>query len=203
MLEKQKENLKKLKENSSSKLEELIIKVLYIVFFIAYNIFEILLVYIIGKYNGRVLEILMIMGFFFLNKAIYGKPLHFSDNFKCLGVSLIAFYVGIRITFDTNISIFTNVIVGLLIGALTSYIATYLYKENKELKKRNLVKELVDLKLNDELIEQICKKNGLDEEIGFIVNFRLTHNEDLTCYEFSIDRSTLNRKLNKFLKVAK
>ena len=143
------------------------------------------------------------MGFFFLNNAIYGKPLHFSYNFKCLGVSLIAFYVGIRITFDTKISLFSNVIVGLLIGALTSYIATYLYKENKELKKRNLVKELVDLKLNDELIEQICKKNGLDEEIGFIVNFRLTHNEDLTCYEFSIDRSTLNRKLNKFLKVAK
>lgn len=203
MLEKQKENLKKLKENSSSKLEELIIKTLYIVFFIAYNIFEILLVYIIGKYNGRILEILMIMGFFFLNKAIYGKPLHFSDNFKCLGFSLIAFYIGIRITFDTKISLFANVIVGLLIGALTSYIATYLYKENKELKKRNLVKELVDLKLNDDLIQQICKKNGLDEEIGFIVNFRLTHNEDLTCYEFSIDRSTLNRKLNKFLKVAK
>ena len=54
-----------------------------------------------------------------------------------------------------------------------------------------------------QLIDYICKRNGLDEEIGFIVDFRLNHNEDLTCYEFEIDRMTLNRKLNQFLRAAK
>ena len=75
--------------------------------------------------------------------------------------------------------------------------------EGKEMKKRNLVKELVELNLDNDKIQEICKRNGLDEEIGFIVDFRLNHNEDLTCYEFEIDRMTLNRKLNKFLRVAK
>ena len=51
--------------------------------------------------------------------------------------------------------------------------------------------------------KRFVRKNGLDEEIGYMVDFRLNHNEELTCYEFSIDKSTLNRKINRFLRVVK
>ena len=64
---------------------------------------------------------------------------------------------------------FRSIIIIVLCGSITSYIATYLYSENKEMKKRNLVKELVDLNLDNDKIQEICKRNGLDEEIGFIV----------------------------------
>lgn len=195
MLERQKNHL--------NNLEGIFVKILYVIFFIIYNLFEIWLVYIIGKYSNKVYELCLILICFFINKSIYGKPLHFRDNFLCLGVSLMLFYAAIQCAFTLKLSIIINVIIGVMCGCFTSYIATYLYKENEKLKKRNLVKELVELNLDSNKIQEICIKNGLDEEIGYIVLFRLNHNEDLTCYEFTIDRMTLNRKLNKFLKVAK
>ena len=203
MLERQKKQIEKLKQNRKNRIEEIIVETLYVIFFISYNLFEMWLVYILGKYYGMVIEMTLIMVSFLISKAIFGIPLHFSNNFKCLGASFVAFYTAIRCTLSTNISIFTNVIIGIMVGAITSYIATYMYREKQKVKKRNLVKELVELDLDNDKIQSICKKNGLDEEIGFIVDFRMNHNEDLTCYEFSIDASTLNRKINKFLRVAK
>ena len=52
MLERQRKSLKKLEQNSSSKTEEIIVKFIYVILFIAYNLFELWLVYLIGKYNG-------------------------------------------------------------------------------------------------------------------------------------------------------
>lgn len=203
MLERQKKQIKKLQSNSNSKLEEKIVEILYVIFFITYNLFELLVVYMIGKYFGAIVEMSLIMLSFLISKALFGIPLHFDNNFKCFAVSFISFYIAIKCTLSAGLSIFTNVIVGILVGAITSYIATYLYREKQKLKKRNLVKELVELDLDIDKIQSICRKNGIDEEIGYIVDFRMNHNEDLTCYEFSIDASTLNRKINKFLRVAK
>ena len=196
MLERQRKHLEDIRLTKGEKLEGIIVQTLYIIFFILYNAFECYLIYLIGKYNGRVIEVLFITLAFFANKAMFGKPLHFSNNFICLGSSGIAFYIATRITWSLGISIVMCVLTGVAVGAITSYIATYALKEKQ---KRNLVEEIAELKLNTEQILEVCKRNGLDEEIGYIVDFRLTHNEDLTCYEFSIDRSTLNRKLNKFL----
>ena len=203
MLERQKKQIENLQKQSSSKLEEKIVEIIYIVFFITYNLFEIYLVYLLGKYYGMVIEMLLIMISFLISKALFGIPLHFSNNFICLGVSFITFYIAIRCTLDCGLSIFTNVLIGVSVGAITSYIATYMYREKAKIKKRNLVKELVELGLDIDKIQEICKKNGLDEEIGYMVDFRLNHNEELTCYEFSVDKSTLNRKINRFLRVAK
>lgn len=201
MLERQRKHLKNLQKQN--KIEEFIVRALYIVIFLLYNAFEIWLVYLIGKYSNKVYELSMILVCFFVNKAIYGKPLHFRDNFLCLGVSLVLFYIAINIALTLQLSILFSVIIGVLCGCATSYIATYLYEENSKAKKRNLVQELVKLDLDIDKIQTICKKNGIDEEIGYIVDFRMNHSEDLTCYEFSIDASTLNRKINRFLRVAK
>ena len=203
MLERQKKQLNKLADKSNSRFEEIIVQTLYIIFFILYNLFEVYLIYLIGKYSNKISELVLIVLCLFVNKAVYGKPLHFSNNFICLGVSLLLFYMATQCALNLDLSIMTNVVIGVFCGSITSYIATYLYNENNKMKKRNLVKELVKLNLDNDKIQEICKKNGLDEEIGFIVDFRLNHNEDLTCYEFEIDRMTLNRKLNKFLRVAK
>lgn len=203
MLERQKKHIKQLQNNSKNKIEEKIVEILYVIFFIAYNAFELYVVYMLGKYFGAIIEMSLILLAFLISKALFGIPLHFDNNFQCFAVSFVTFYIAIKCTLSAKLSIFVNVIVGILVGAITSYIATYLYRETQKQKKRNLVKELVELDLDIDRIQSICKKNGLDEEIGYIVDFRMNHSEDLTCYEFSIDASTLNRKINRFLRVAK
>lgn len=158
MLERQKKNLNQLKSKSSNKVEEIVVETLYIIFFILYNLFEVYLIYLIGKYSNKVGEILLIVLCFFINKAIYGKPLHFRDNLKCLGVSLLLFYVTTQCAFTLGLSIMANVIIGVLCGSITSYIATYLYQENKsfnELKKATI-----------EEFEKYCRYKKLtDDEI--------------------------------------
>ena len=202
MFERQKKRLECLKQNKSSRIEEIIVETIYIIFFILYNIFEAYLVYLIGKYSNKVIETIAIVIVFICNKSIYGKPLHFSNNFICLGVSFILFYVSIKCTVNINISLFTNVGIGVFDGAITSYIASYLYNENNKAKRRNLVQELVKLNLDKNKIQQICRDNGLNEDIGEIVYYRITHSQEEVCNKYYMDSSTINRKINKFIKVA-
>ena len=204
MLERQKEQIKHIQDNSHNRLEEIIVEILFVIFFIAFNLFELYLIYLLGYYCGAILEISIILLYFLINKALFGIPLHFMKTMKCLFISFIAFYIAIKCAVSPTVSLFINVLVGVTMGAVTSYIATYLYREKAVMKKRNLVKELLALNLKSiEHILDLCKIFNLDEEIGYMVEYRLTHSEDLTCYEFSVDRSTLNRKLNKFLKAVR
>lgn len=203
MLERQKNRIQNLKQNKSSRVEEIIVETIYIIFFIIYNIFEAYLVYLIGKYSNKVFETIAIVLVFVCNKSMYGKPLHFSNNFICLGVSFIVFYASIKCTVNLSVSILTNVGIGVLDGAITSYIASYLYKENTKAKRRNLVQELVKLNLDQNKIQRLCRDNGLTEDIGEIVYYRITHTQEQVCDKYYLDNSTINRKINKFLKVAK
>lgn len=180
MLERQKENLKNLKNNSTSKFEEIFVQTLYIIIFVLYNVFEIYLVYLIGKYSNRVSEIILIVLCFFVNKAVYGKPLHFSNNFICLGVSLLLFYMATQCALNLDLSIMTNVVIGVFCGSITSYIATYLYRENKrydELKKctieeftdycqhRNLTED--EIKIANYIIREEIKGEALYLKISY------------------------------------
>ena len=131
MLERQRKQLNKLAQKSDSRFEEICVQTLYIIFFILYNLFEVYLIYLIGKYSNKISELILIVLCFFINKAIYGKPLHFSNNFICLGVSLVLFYVATQCAMNFDLSIMTNVVIGVFCGSITSYIATYIYRENK------------------------------------------------------------------------
>jgi 4-hydroxy-tetrahydrodipicolinate synthase len=105
MLERQKKQLNKLADKSNSRFEEMIVQTLYIIFFIAYNLFEVYLIYLIGKYSNKISELVLIVLCFFVNKAVYGKPLHFSNNFICLGVSLLLFYTATQCALNLDLSI--------------------------------------------------------------------------------------------------
>lgn len=180
MLERQKKQLNKLADKSNSRLEEIIVQTLYIIFFIAYNLFEVYLIYLIGKYSNKISELVLIVLCFFVNKAVYGKPLHFSNNFICLGVSLLLFYTATQCALNLDLSIMTNVVIGVFCGSITSYIATYLYRENKnynELKKctieeftdycqhRNLTED--EIKIANYIIREEIKGEALYLKISY------------------------------------
>ena len=194
MLERQKNHL--------NNLEGIFVKILYVIFFIIYNLFEIWLVYLIGKYSNRVYELIFILICFFINKSIYGKPLHFRDNFLCLGVSLILFYVAIQCAFTLHLSIIINIIIGVLCGCFTSYVATYLYKENEKLSKRNKILKILNNNTSQEYIFEYCKNNGLKQNIADTIDLFLSNTMQETSEILDVDISTIKRRINYFIESA-
>ena len=204
MLERQRKNLKQLEQNSSSKAEEIIVKFIYVILFIAYNLFELWLVYLIGKYNGVAAEMVFIVLNFFCNKAIYGKPLHFKSNIKCLIVSIITFYAASKCVISFDTSILSSIIIGVLCGCITSYIATYLYNEDvKKETKREAIIRILNNDLSQEYIFEYCKSVGLKECIAKTINLYLSNTLQETSDELYVDLATVKRRIDKFIESAK
>ena len=203
MLERQRKNLKQLEQNSSSKAEEIIVKFIYVILFIAYNLFELWLVYLIGKYNGVAAEMVFIVLNFFCNKAIYGKPLHFKSNIKCLIVSIITFYASSKCVISFDTSILSSIIIGVLCGCITSYIATYLYNGDiKKETKRETIIRILNNDLSQEHIFEYCKSVGLKDCIADTVELFLSNTLQETSNILAIDLATVKRRIDKFIKSA-
>lgn len=204
MLERQKKNLRKIEENSPSKFEAFIVKVIYVILFIAYNLFEIWLVYLIGKYQGKTHEMIFLVVCFMCNKSIYGTPLHFRDNIKCLVISLFTFYVAGSCTIGFGTSILVSIIIGVACGSITSYVATYLLKEEmkKETKRSQIIKILGN-DLSKEHIFEYCRSVGLKENIAKTINSYLSNTLQGTSDELYIDLATVKRRIDKFIESAK
>ena len=205
MLERQRKNLEKLEQDSNSKIEAFIVKFIYVVLFIAYNIFELWLVYLIGKYNGRATELVFILVSFFCTKSIFGKPLHFRKNLKCLAISMPTFYVSVKITIGLGLSILMSSIVGILCGSITSYVASYLYNEEEEAKKENKRQTIIKILNNDlsqEHIFEVCKGLGLKDYIADTVELFLTNTIQETASILEKDLSTIKRRIDTFIKSA-
>lgn len=200
MLERQRKQLSKLQKQN--KIEEFIVKVLYIIFFILYNIFEIWLVYLIGKYSNKLYELGLILVCFFINKAIYGKPLHFRDNFLCLGVSLALFYVAIKSAFTLELSIMANVMIGVMCGCLTSYIATYLYNENKKLSNRQKIINILDGNVTKDNILHYCRNNGIKEDVVNTIDAFLNKTINEICEEQYLTENAVKKRIRLFIESA-
>lgn len=200
MLERQRKQLSKLQKQN--KIEEFIVKVLYIIFFILYNIFEIWLVYLIGKYSNKLYELGLILVCFFVNKAIYGKPLHFRDNFLCLGVSLVLFYVAIKSAFTLELSIMANVMIGVMCGCLTSYIATYLYNENKKLSNRQKIINILNGDTSKKNILEYCRNNGIKEDVAYTIDAFLNKTINTVCDEQYLSENAVKKRIRLFIESA-
>jgi len=198
MLERQKKHLSRLQKQN--KLEEIVVKSLYIIFFVLYNLFEIYLVYLIGKYQSKVYETVAILMFFFINKAMFGRALHFKSSLVCLGVSLLTFYTAITLTFNFSISILSSVLIGILSGAITSYIASYLYDETKKLTNRKKIIKILNNDTSQENICHVCKIRGLKEDIADTIDLYLTNTKEEVASILNVDTSTVTRRIQRFIK---
>ena len=162
--------------------------------------FELYLAYLIGKYSNKVIELAIILGAFFLNKAIFGKPLHFRNNFRCLGVSLLMLYVDIQCAFTLHLSILINVIIGVLSGAITSYIASYLYDENKKMTNREKIIAKLNGNTSQEYIFEYCRNNGFKEYMADTIDLFLNNTLEETSQILEKDIRTIQERINNFIK---
>lgn len=159
--------LKKLQRNLHSfkakPKQERIAIVIYILLSTIWNSLTVVIILIVAKLNGTLIECIFIASSFWLSKHSFGKPFHLASMTKCFIISNISYYVLNRITTPLGISVFVPV----LLGVGLSYATSKLVKKTYKALYKGMPKELFE-----ETILKVTDKNSQKYKI---------------CYEFYIN----------------
>ena len=126
------------------------------IIYLLWNIFTLYVILLVAKLNDTVVECIIILSAFWINKRVFGKAFHMKNAIHCFIISNISYYCLNRITSKVGISILVPIILGISL----SYFTSKLVKENKIKLKRGMtedqIKELLS-KINADPIDyKIC-----------------------------------------------
>lgn len=126
------------------------------IIYLLWNIFTLYVILLVAKLNDTVVECIIILSAFWINKRVFGKAFHMKNAINCFILSNISYYCLNRITSKVEISILVPIILGISL----SYFTSKLVKENKVKLKRGMTEEQVKellTKINADPIDyKIC-----------------------------------------------
>jgi len=160
----------KQKEFKKQKLEDKIVFILYVTFFIITELVNLGLIIFVANLNHYLTECIFIIIGFMMSRKVFGA-FHFKSAIKCFVVSNISFFILNKITINTDMSFVIPIFLGLTLSLGTSLL---IKKTNKSL-YRGMSK--------DELL-LICK----DKEL---TTLEMNILEDFYCNRMSIIEITL------------
>ena len=127
---------------------------IYIPLYIIWNLFTVFVILFIAVLNNTIIECILILSSFWMNKTAFGKAFHMTSAVSCFIVSNISYYCLNRITLPVGVSLLISV----LLGALLSYITSYFVKDKKLYRG-------MSLELFDETIVGIADKDSDEYKI--------------------------------------
>lgn len=174
--------------NKKEKFEFITIWTLYLL----WNIFTVFVVLFVAMLNDSVIECIIILSSFWINKTVFGKAFHLKNARDCFILSNLVYYFLNRITTPIGISI----LIPICLGILLSYFTSKLVKENKIILKRGMTKEqvykLLD-KINAEPIDyKICELFYVNRYTDLKISNMLNYSE--------INIKKRKQKVNKQIK---
>lgn len=126
------------------------------IIYLLWNIFTLYVILLVAKLNDTVVECIIILSAFWINKRVFGKAFHMKNAINCFILSNISYYCLNRITSKVGISI----LVPIILGVSLSYFTSKLVKENKVKLKRGMTEEQIKellTKINADPIDyKIC-----------------------------------------------
>lgn len=145
------------------------------IFYLLWNLFTVFIILLFAKFNGTLIECILILSSFLINKTVFGKPFHMKRAIDCFIVSNLSYYILNRITTPLGISIFVPVFLGIFL----SYITSKLVKDNKQTLKRGMTEAEINYLLNkidvDPIDYKICKLFYVDRlsdvKIAMMLNY--------------------------------
>lgn len=177
---------------SKIKLELVLRKLLgYILFLLIILSYSLLL--------GKFFETLPLLMSYTMSRNIFKNQLHYKTSSKCIKVSIIFFIISISFILKINISLLQALIVGVLINFIGYLITLLPNKPMKNTKRKIIIEILGKDNLDEESIEKYCVEKGvpkLSETIYLFLNNTLEETSEI----LEVDMSTLNRRINKFIK---
>ena len=174
------------------RVDELTNKI-YIVLFWLYNFFTVVVVLLIATLNHTFIECIFILSSFWINKGVFGKPLHLKKASYCFIVSSLSYYILNRLTWSINMSFLIPVILGIALSYITAKLVArkenlYLYRGMPLDKFYELIIRVTN---NEEHIE-ICKRFYVDKESNLKIALSFNYSE--------INIKKIKQNINKKIK---
>ena len=180
-------------------------KVLFVIFVMMVQLIQFLGVYSIALLNNRAIEFIFIFLSFQVNRAIFGTSYHSDSLTKCTLLSLFIFYLLPKGVLPVNISIFTCVLFGVYLAFILHYIKELI--DNQKVPKmfyekplREQILQILNSKITEEEIENICILNNVNIEVAETVYLYLTNSKDKVSDILEIDPSTVIRRIKRFIR---
>lgn len=174
------------------RVDELTNKI-YIVLFWLYNFFTVLVVLLIATINHTFIECIFMLSSFWINKGVFGKPLHLRKASHCFIVSSLSYYVLNRLTWSINISFLVPVILGITLSYIT---ARFMARQENLYLHRGMsldsFYELITKVTNNEEHIEICKRYYVDKESNLKIALHFNYSE--------INIKKIKQKINKKIK---
>lgn len=102
--------------------------VIYSILSFIWNVFTLLMILIVARINGTLIECLFIANSFWMTKHTFGKAFHLPNMIQCFVVSNATYYALNRITTPLGISILFPIMLGVGLSYITSKLVRKLYK---------------------------------------------------------------------------
>ena len=170
---------------------------IYVTLFWIYNIFTLIVVLFIAKLNHAFIEAIFITSSFWMNKGTFGKPLHFRKASTCFIVSSLSYYIITRLTWESRLTFFIPVSLGIALAYVTtkimeSHYSPYLYKG---MSIDDFYEVITKVTSNTEHIN-ICKKYYVDKESNLKIAMEFHYSEP----NIKKIKQKINKKINELYK---
>lgn len=160
---------------------------------------------IITYFYGTYFEIIICMLSFISLRYTFPKTYHSKKLSNCMTTTAMMFWVAniYMIVIGINVSIFTNVLIGLILGYLTYLVQDYIDLKNRNKKfkhNRDKIIELLNGDVSQDHIFDYCKSNGIKDEVADTIDLFLHNKINDVCEILDISDTTLKRRIKLFLK---
>ena len=152
--------------------------VFYSILSFIWNVFTLIIILLIAKINGTIIECLFIATTFWITKTTFGKAFHLPNMFQCFIVSNLTYYVLNRITTPLGISILVPIMLGVGLSYVTSKLVKKIYKPLYRGMPKELFEEII-LKVEDKdsVKYNICYEYYIEKKIAINLSMKYHYSE--------------------------
>lgn len=175
-----------------------------------HSLLQLLALLLFGWFRDRIFEVCIYYVCFFTFRPTFPKQYHALTSWKCTFTTIIVDYIVSTIIPNKSLSLLITIILTYAINYISFLYREYLdnkdlqaVKQNTKPKKNSKRKQIIDIlgkeNLDEESIEKYCISKGLIN-ISETIYLFLNNTLEETSAILEIDLSTINRRINKFIK---
>lgn len=170
----------KLKTKKKLSKQEKVYNLIFYPFVIVYNLFTMLVIFIISYAFDSVIECIFITLSFWINKFAFGKPFHAKDSKTCFVISSISYIILNKLASGTiGITYLWQVVLGVMFSFITSrFVKGTITKLYKGMPKEEFDEKILKVDNKDSLQYKICYMYYVERKSELEIAYKVGYSVD-------------------------